>query len=446
MDTVFVVDDELMITAVLKRLLSDAGYRVEVFSEAEPALAVLEKRDPFLVVLDLQLPGISGMEALQLIKQKRPATEVVMISGYGTIDAAVEAMKLGASDFLSKPLQLPEVLSRVSRIHETHRLRNEINRLHKRRRSEFMESYIGSTHPRMHKVHRTLQQVAKFANVVALITGESGTGKEQLARRLHYQSRFSDGPFTAINCAALPESLIESELFGYEPGSFTGALAEGKIGQLAAAAGGTLFLDEFGDLSAAVQVKLLRFLQERRVTPLGGTESNKIECNILAATNRDPERMVQEGLLRDDLYYRINVIRFHLPPLRERPDDILPYAEAILKQMNRSMGCHFEAFDRHAQHKLLAHHWPGNVRELKNVIERACLLGKGKFITAADLLTKPQETAASLGERLAKPMALETANSIYVREILESFGGNKAKAARILEISRNRLKRLLTQA
>jgi len=435
----------MMITAVLKRLLTSAGYRVEVFSEAEPALAVLDKRAPFLVILDLQLPGISGMEALQIIKQKQPAMEVVMISGYGTIDAAVEAMKLGAADFLSKPLQLPEVLSRVNRIYETHRLRNEINRLHDRRRAEFMGLHIVSEHPRMHQVYRTLRQVTKFANVVALITGESGTGKEQLAKQLHYQSRFADGPFTAINCAALPEGLVESELFGYEPGSFTGALAEGKVGQLAAAAGGTLFLDEFGDLSAAVQVKLLRFLQERRVTPLGGAESEKIECNILAATNRDPEKMMEEGLLRDDLYYRINVIRFHLPPLRERPDDILFYAGAILKQMNRSMGCRFVEFDKHARRKLLAHNWPGNVRELKNVIERACLLGKGKYITAADLLTKPQESAAGLGERLAKPMPLESANSIYVREILDSFGGNKAKTARILEISRNRLKRLLTQ-
>ncbi len=444
MKSIFIVDDELAIAATLKELLTRADYPVHVFHEAEPALDSLAKEKPFLVLLDLQLPGMNGMDALRLIREKSPESEVVIISGYGTIDRAVEAMKAGAIDFFSKPLQLAEVLSRVGRIHETHQLRHEVNRLRNRQKEEFFAATYQSEHPAMVKVYHTIRQVARFPNLIALITGESGTGKEVLARTLHYHSAYAQGPFVAVNCAAIPETLIEAELFGYEPGSFTGALAEGRDGKLQKAHRGTFFLDEIGELTGQMQVKLLRFLQDRVVYRIGASEGVKIECNILAATNRDPEAMLADGDLREDLYYRINVIRLHLPPLRERPEDIIVHSAAFLQQFNTSMGRQFAGFNRLAEQKLVAYAWPGNLRELRNAIERACLLADGKQISAMDLFTRSLETPADLGAGLAKAMPLELATGIYARQILDQVNGNKSEAARLLGISRNRLKRILS--
>ncbi|NLH49568.1 MAG: sigma-54-dependent Fis family transcriptional regulator [Myxococcales bacterium] len=444
MDTLFVVDDEILITEVLDRLLADAGYAVHVYHQAEPALAEIKEKNPFLVLLDLQLPGMNGLEALQLIRRRNRGTEVMMISGYGTIEMAVEAMKLGACDFLSKPLQLPEVLSRVGRIHETFLLRNKVDELRSRQKEEFFATLYQSRHPSFAAIDRTVRQITQFPNIVALITGDSGTGKEMLARQIHYQSPHAEGAFVPVNCAAIPENLLESELFGYEPGSFTGALAKGKAGLIERADGGTLFLDEIGDLPAAAQVKLLRFLQDRIVTRIGGSEGRKMDCSIIAATHRDPEKMMKEGTFREDLYYRINVIRLHLPPLRDRPDDILAYADSFLTQYNQHMGRRFQGFDQYARQKLLTYAWPGNLRELRNAIERACLLATGSWITAIDLVTNAQETIGRPEAGLEKPMPLDLATNIYVRRVLESVSGNKSEAAKLLDISRNRLKRLLS--
>jgi DNA-binding NtrC family response regulator len=443
-DAVYIVDDELLIVATLERLLTDAGYPVRTFNDAESAIVQMKREAPFLTLLDLQLPGMNGLEALSVIKRQHPRVEVVMVSGYGTIGMAVEAMKLGAADFLSKPLQLPEVLTRVNRIHETNVLRNKVDRLRERRREEFLASLHVSTSPAMVKLYRTARQVAQHMNTVALITGESGVGKEMLAQYIHYNSPASDGAFVPVHCAAIPETLIEAELFGYAPGAFTGASPEGKNGLVDKAAGGTLFLDEIGDLTPPVQVKLLRFLQDRVVTRVGESEGHAIECNIVAATHRDLEAMMRQGLFREDLFYRINVIRLHVPPLRERPEDIQPHAAAFLAAVSAHMGRQFRGFDEYAGRKLRAHAWPGNLRELRNAVERACLLAKGQIITPADLLTSAQEATGDLGEPLAKPMRLDLATNIYVRQVLESAKGNKSEAARVLGISRNRLKRLLT--
>jgi DNA-binding NtrC family response regulator len=442
-EPIFIVDDELAIAAALERLLSRAGYPVRVFHEAEPAVARVADEKPFLVLLDLQLPGISGMDALKLIREKSPDTDVVIISGYGTIDRAVEAMKLGAADFFAKPLQLPEVLARVGRIHETFKLRHEVNRLRNRQRDEFFAQAVQSSHPVMAKIYRAIERVSRFPNLVALVTGESGTGKEMLSRRLHYAGVYADGPFVAVNCAAIPENLIESELFGYEPGAFTGALAAGRDGKIVQAQHGTLFLDEIGDLSGQLQVKLLRFLQDREITRLGGHKSIKVACNIITATNRDPEARLTTGELREDLYYRINVIRLHVPPLRERPEDILTHAVVFLEHFRTVMGRRLNDFDKYAIEKLTSYSWPGNLRELRNVIERACLLSTGVRISAADLVIHSEETTFELGNDLAKPMGLDLATGIYARHVLDSVDGNKSEAARLLGISRNRLKRLL---
>ncbi|MDP8222766.1 MAG: sigma-54 dependent transcriptional regulator [Candidatus Lernaella stagnicola] len=443
-EPIFVVDDEPMITETLSKLLTQSRYTVHVFHDAESAIVRLAEEKPFLVMLDLQLPGMTGMEALELIREKSPETEVVMISGYGTISRAVEAMKRGAVDFLAKPLQLSEVLSRVSRIHETNSLRHEVARLRSRQKEEFFATLYQSEQPTMATVHHTIRQVSQYPNIVALITGESGTGKEVLARMLHYQSRHAEGAFVAVNCAAIPESLIEAELFGYEPGAFTDALTKGRAGKIQKAAGGTFFLDEIGELAGHVQVKLLRFLQDRVVVPLGGHEGTQIDCNILAATHRDPEAMLAQGLLREDLYYRINVIRLHVPSLRERPEDILAHADAFLDHFNRSMERRFKGFDRDAMEKMTSYGWPGNLRELRNVIERACLLAEGLWITSMDLLTRKEEAAAGPGSPLAKAMSLDLAMRIYAKQVLDITKGNKSEAARILNVSRNRLKRILS--
>jgi DNA-binding NtrC family response regulator len=438
---VFVVDDEPLIAATLERLLTGASFPVRVFRDAESAFVQVKKSPPFLALLDMQLPGMNGLEALALIKRHAPATEVMMISGYGTIGLAVEAMKLGAVDFLSKPLQLPEVLTRVNRLYETHQLRHKVDQLRGRRKEEFLGSLVYSQ--ALGKIHRTVQRIGPQANLVVLITGESGTGKEMLARTIHHQSVHAEGAFVPVHCAAIPETLLESELFGYEPGAFTGALAEGKPGLFEKAADGTVFLDEIGDLAPTVQVKLLRFLQDRVVTRVGGDQGQAIECNIIAATHRDLEAMLRAGTFREDLYYRLNVIGLHLPPLRETPEDILTYATSFLERFGASMSKVFAGFDAAAQRKLMAHTWPGNLRELHNVIERACLLSAGPRITPSDLLIGTRESVADLGHGLVKLMALDHAMSLYARHVLDSVDGNKSKAARLLGITRNRLKRLL---
>ena len=440
---IFVVDDEAQIRQMLDAVLSRAGYSVHTFADAESALARLEKLRPFLVLLDLQLPGVGGMDALKFIREKAADTTVVIISGHGTVDRAVEAMKSGASDFLTKPLRMPQVLSRVEQIRENVALRDELADLRGRERKAFFDSVVQSDHPAMTSVYRTVGRVARFPNIIALITGESGTGKEVLARFLHYQSPYADGPFVAINCAAIPHDLIESELFGYQPGTFTGALAGGKEGRIARAAGGTLFLDEIAELDAQLQVKLLRFLQDRVVVPIGATQGQKITGNILTATNRDPEAMLDAETLREDLYYRINVIRLHLPPLRERPEDVVPHALAFLTDFNKAMGRRFSGIDAGANAKLAAHSWPGNIRELHNAIERAFLLADGPWINAADLVLRPEDVAGGLGSDLVRAMPLSAAMRIYVGKVLEQVDDNKSEAARLLGISRNRLKRLL---
>lgn len=448
MQPIFVVDDEKMITSLLDRALSGAGFTVEVFHDAERALDAIPNRKPFLVLLDLHLPGMNGLEALERLRTLSPETEVLMISGHGTIDVAVEAMKAGATDFLSKPVQLPEVISRVSRVYETRKLRTEVAQLRDKRRSDFFAGLHRGESPAMAQLYRTCDQIAQFPDIIALITGASGTGKEMVAQYLHYQSPFKGGPVVAINCAAIPHELIEAELFGYAPGAFTDARAEGKEGKIEAALGGTLFLDEIGELPPSAQVKLLRFLQDRSFTPIGESMPRHIDCNIIAATNRDPEKMVAAGEFREDLYYRINVVRLHLPSLAERQEDIMSFAEIFLAQFRRAMGRPFEGFDESAWRKLLHHSWPGNLRELRNVIERACLLSAGPMLTASDLLISAGEVAAETGAGLVfprQPMSLDKAMAIYARQVLEALEGNKSEAARRLGISRNRLKRILAE-
>jgi len=440
---IFVVDDEPLVAAVLKTALEKSGYRVRVFGDAEQALLQLPVQNPFLVLLDVHLPGINGLEALGRIQKITPQTEVMMISGYATIDVAVEAMKKGAVDFLTKPLQLPEVISRVERSYETHRLRDEVAALRDRQRQEFLARHHIGSGAAMTTVYHMAGQVAKFPNIIALITGASGTGKEMLARYLHFRCPYAQGPFVVVNCAAISPELIESELFGYEAGAFTDALTEGKKGLIERAELGTLFLDEIGELSTPLQVKLLRFLQDRSFTRVGGTKSQHLDCNIISSTNRRLESMVEQGLFRPDLYYRINVIRLHVPSLKERPEDILFFAKAFLSEIAQGMGRIYQGFDERAQQKLIRQEWPGNLRELHNVIERACLLAEGPLLTASDLVIRSGEMIADLGPALDALLPMEQAMSLYVRRVLEAVGGNKSEAARLLGISRNRLKRTL---
>jgi len=446
MEPIFVVDDERLITQVLEKALTGAGYPVPVFHDAEHALAELDRLSPFLLLLDINLPGISGLEALERVRENNRDIDVLIISGHGTIDMAVEAIKRGATDFLSKPVQLPEVMSRVSRIYETRKLRRQMTDLRKRERERFLATHHQGASPAMAKLYRTIHQVGKYAKIIALLTGASGTGKEMLARYLHYHSQYPEGPFMAINCAAVPMELLESELFGYAPGAFTDARTEGKPGLVEEAADGTLFLDEIGDLSGAMQVKLLRFLQDRSFTRVGETTEQRVECNIIAATNRDLEQMGAFGQFRDDLYYRINVVRLHVPSLAERKEDILGFAAAFLWANCRAPGKHIRGLAESATRQAQRYAWPGNLRELRNVIERACLMSDGPLLSAADLLIHGEQRPINLGPELAATaeiMSMERAMAIYAQRVLDQVDGNKSEAARLLGISRNRLKRIL---
>src|SRR5438874_7745909 len=369
---VLVVDDEKHMRASLQTLLGDEGYRVKAVESAEKALQLIGHEGYFMVITDAQLGGLNGYDFLARVRKEHPEIPVLMITAYATPKLAVEVIKAGAIDYLSKPFEPEELLHSVGRCAERYRLLRENASLRQRTRELNDLSQITGESPRMRELRELIQTVAKSSATV-LILGESGTGKELIAGALNLLSPRQQANYVRINCAAIPEALLESELFGHERGAFTGASKQ-KLGRVEEAHGGTIFLDEIGDMSRPLQAKLLRFLEDGSFTRVGGNEELRVDVRLIAATNRDIIEAIRQNQFREDLFHRLNVVQFSPPPLRERGRDILLLADHFLRQFNGSLNKRIDGISSAAQQKLLGHHWPGNVRELRNVIERAVIL------------------------------------------------------------------------
>jgi len=389
--TVLVVDDEKGQREILRTVLEAEGYDVGTASGGAEALSAIQKNSFDLVITDLKMPGIDGHGVLKRIMEERPGVSVVMVTAHGSIDSAVEAIRLGAFDYLTKPLDRDRLLGVASRAVEKSRLLNENFRLKQELEKQFRPEGIIGSDSKMRDIFRIIKKVSGSSATV-LIRGESGTGKELVARALHYSSPRSSNPFMAINCAAIPETLLETELFGYEKGAFTGAYAK-NIGLFEAADGGTIFLDEIGDMALPLQSKLLRVLQEREIRRVGGAARIKVDVRIIAATNKDLDSEISQGRFREDLYYRLNVISFKLPALRDRMSDIPELVAFFLERHGRAKGDKPPVFSDEAMGRLFNYNWPGNIRQLESVVERALLLADGDVIGAdslpAEVLTHP---------------------------------------------------------
>jgi DNA-binding NtrC family response regulator len=428
------VDDDADLRNDVATYLGTRGYRVVCSADGQEALEQADRRAFDVAILDLSMPGFSGLEVLQKLKARGAECEVVMLTGEGTIETAVEAMKLGAREFLSKPISLRELDRLVRKACEAGQLQRENQQLKAvikhQQRSERM---IGESEP-MLEVYRLIQRTA-IANKPILIQGDSGTGKELVARALHEASPLADKPFVVINCAALPETLLESELFGHEKGAFTGAVSS-KPGLFEVADGGTMFIDEIGELAGSLQAKLLRVLEDGSLRRIGSVKERRVRVRLLAATNRDMTEEVREGRFREDLYYRINVLTIMLPPLRERKGDI------------RLLVDHFAGPEWRVDEEVMRifenYSWPGNVRQLQNAIERAKILAEDEWIRAHNLPPEIVKGAASTSVRqLDANMDLDTLNKLHVEETFKRMSGNKARTARALGIGRRTLYRLL---
>ena len=405
-----IVDDEKNMSISLQTIMESEGYEVRPAESAEQALKFLAQEECFMVVTDARLGGMSGYELLKEIKSRRPDLPVLVITAYATPKLAVEAIKSGAEDYLAKPFAPEELIHAVARCAREHRQRQEIASLRAKAGEIYRLEHLIGESPRIQALRQLIQTVAP-TNATVLILGESGTGKERIAGALHCLSHRRERNYIRINCAAIPETLLESELFGHEKGAFTGALRQ-KAGRVEEADGGTIFLDEIGDMSRPLQAKLLRFLEDGTFTRVGGNQELRVDVRLIAATNRDIIQAIRDNHFREDLFHRLNVVQFQPPPLRERGKDVLLLAEHFLKHFSVAMNKAITGITPSAQQKLLAHHWPGNVRELRNVIERAVILETAGQIQSANLpdfqletrlrKTSPGPTLenASLDERL----------------------------------------------
>lgn len=432
--TIYIVDDEESITKGVSLALKK-HYRMKAYSRAEAAIKALKKDPPDLILLDIGLPGQSGIEALEKIKAINPEILVIMVTAYEDIQSVIQAMKLGAHDYIVKPLHMDTLRVSVKNALETIRMRKEIQSLQERFLRENLPCFMGESNA-IQEVMRLVERVAASPDTPLLIVGESGTGKELIAHTIHYKSPQYKGPFVPINCATIPGGLLESELFGYEKGAFSGADASGKRGLVEEAEDGTLFLDEVGDLSPEAQAKLLRFLEEGEYYRVGGTRKLRVRTRVVSATNKDLAGMIEEGLFREDLYYRLAVIRVAVPSLNERRDDIPLIARHFLEELGRRHGKHFSGISPEAEEILKDHHWRGNVRELKNVIERGVLMGSGPLLMPSDLgMEKPLKGAPPHSPLPDTGIDLSALEEHYIREALKKAGGNAVEAARLLGMS-----------
>ncbi|MDQ6799231.1 MAG: sigma-54 dependent transcriptional regulator [Acidobacteriota bacterium] len=437
MAKILIVDDEQSIRSTLGKILEDEGHRAVLCDSGEEALAQFARDEFDLIILDLWLPGVDGMTVLERLRAAG-APPVIVISGHGNIDTAVRATRLGAYDFLEKPLSLERVLLTINHALSDRKLREQVRDL---RRQVSDEMLVGES-----DVMGALEQHIRSAapsNSRVLITGENGSGKEIVARTLHRLSHRAEQPFVDVNCAAIPEELIESELFGHRKGAFTGAIDERK-GKFELADGGTLFLDEVGDMSVRTQAKVLRVLQEQTFQKVGGQQPITVDVRVIAATNKDLEAEIARGTFRDDLYYRLNVVPIAVPPLRSRGNDIDLLAEHFLRRFAAETGTPRKRLSSGAVTKLKAYHWPGNVRELRNVIERLAILGRGETIEAEDIQLGTRAAApAEIATDLTLKEARDAFEKQYILSRLREFAGNVSRTADALGVERSNLYRKL---
>lgn len=444
--SVLVVDDEALTLRTISRGLAAEGFEVFTAASGEEGMKIFHDEKPDLVLLDIVLPVMNGVEVLRQIKAAVPASIVVMMSAYHMVDRAVEAMKLGAYDYLIKPFHLADLTATLRRASETLALRVRLRDTVETAKGQYDFGRVVTKNAAMRDMLEIARKAAESDHTTILIQGESGTGKGVLARAIHYASAHASQPLLDLNCATLPDALLESELFGFEPGAFTDARRR-KEGLLERAHGGTLFLDEIGNMSAAVQAKLLRVLEESTFMRLGGTRSIKVDVRLIAATNTDLKQAVAQGRFREDLFYRLHVVPIFIPALRERKEDIVPLALGLIQLFNRELKKNFTGLTPEAAELLIAYSWPGNIRELKNVIERTMILAREGNIDATSLpeeIRKHQNASSFVQSPNDAPLVtLRELEDSYIQKVLAATGNNKTHAARILGIHPTSLLRRL---
>jgi DNA-binding NtrC family response regulator len=443
---ILVIDDEKNIRDIFSLLLEEKGYLVETAETGEGGLSKARKFSPDTILLDMNLPDLSGIEVLSRIKKFLPQAEVIIITAFGTVKSAVEATKLGAYDYLEKPVDNEELLLLISRALQVKRLLREVEELKSELSERYRFSNIIGTSSKMNSIFQMMGKIARVDGTV-LITGESGTGKELVARAIHFNGPRKDGPFVVVNCGAIPKDLIESEFFGHTKGAFTDAKTE-KTGKVELAHKGTIFLDEVGELSPEAQVKLLRALGEKEIAKVGGTKTIPIDVRVIAATNKDLEGEMRKGSFREDLYWRLAVLSVHLPPLRERKSDISLLCEHLIEKYNEEIGKEARGVSEQALEHLMNYSWPGNIRELESVIYEAMVLSERPLIEEHDLPLRIRGTSSEkediffeAGKPLSKAIqaVTEKVEKRLIEKALEESGGNRTKAAQKLGISRKTL-------
>ncbi len=438
--SILIIDDEVLTLNNLKRALEKDGYEIMLADSGETGLEIFKKNRPNLVLVDLMLPGIDGIEVLKQIKGVDLNTVVIMMTAYEIIEKAIQSMKLGAYDYLLKPFKISDLKANVARALELQSLRIRVSETVETEKGKYYFDRITAKNKKMIDAVETARKVASLEKTTVLLRGESGAGKGLFARAIHYNSPRVDEQYIEINCAAIPENLLESELFGYEPGAFTDARRR-KIGLFEKADGGTIFLDEIADMPLALQAKVLKVLEEQSFTRLGGTARITIDVRIIAATNKDLKKAIAERYFREDLFYRLNVVPISIPPLRERKEDIIPLALSFVKEFNQELHRSFKGIDEEVAKVLTEYEWPGNVRELKNAIERIMALNQVEEILLEhlpmEIKTKKMEIQSTKLKEIAEKkefVSLEELEKMYIKDVLRFTGGNKSKAAKILGI------------
>ena len=442
---ILVVDDDSEMGRLLSDVLQGEGFSVLTLDESLEASRMIKKEEFDVIITDLKMKGLKGLDLLEEAKKVTPLTPVIIITAFGTIESAIQAMKMGAYDYITKPFQLDEIVLTVKKALENRLLKKEVARLKKEVESRYHFHHLIGKSPSMQKIYDLIERISDSPSNV-LITGESGTGKELVAKAIHYSGARKEGPFVAVNCAAIPETLLESELFGYKKGAFTDAKTD-KKGLIFGATEGTLFLDEITEMPLLLQAKLLRVIEERTVRPLGDTNAYPIDARIVSASNRDIKEMIHQGRFREDLYYRLKVIDIELPPLRERREDIPLLVEHFRGRFSEGLKKVISGVSEEALKVLMNYSWPGNVRELENVIQRGMTLCQHEVILPEDLPASLFEEANEnlLEKGLREKSTLDQLEKEYIRKVLINVGGNKSKAAEILGLDRKTLYRKLEE-
>jgi len=439
---ILVVDDDLEMCELLSDVLRQEGFSAFTISESLEASKTIKKEEFDVIVTDLRMRGLKGLDLLEEAKRVAPLTPVIIITAFGTIESAIQAMKMGAYDYITKPFQIDEFVLTVKKALENRLLKQEVVRLRKEVESRYHFHHLIGKSPSMQTIYDLIERIGDSTSNV-LITGESGTGKELVARAIHYNGTRKEGPFIPINCAAIPETLLESELFGYKRGAFTDAKTD-KKGLMVEASEGTIFLDEVAEMSPLFQAKLLRVIEQREVRPLGDTNSYPIDVRIISASNRDIKNLIHQGRFREDLYFRMKVIDIELPPLRERREDIPLLVDHFINQFGNKPNRNISGVSEEALRILINYSWPGNVRELENIIQRAIALCRHEVILPEDLpssMLHESNEESLLEKGLHKKYTLDQLEKEYIKKVMVEAGGNKSKAAEILGLDRKTLYR-----